>query len=64
MRSWAGRSAGLIAGLVYTYAPYHLLNLYVRADLAESMAFVWLPLCLSAARATVIGGGVGQCSQW
>jgi hypothetical protein len=35
----------MIAALAYTYAPYHLLNLYVRANLAESMAFVWLPLC-------------------
>ncbi len=60
VRSWAGRSAGLIAALVYTYAPYHLLNLYVRANLAESMAFVWLPLCLWTARAAVLasrGGG-------
>jgi hypothetical protein len=53
-RSWAGRPAGLIAALVYTYVPYHLLNLYVRANLAESMAFVWLPLCLWAAREAVL----------
>ncbi len=44
----------MIAALVYTYAPYHLLNLYVRANLAESMAFVWLPLCLWAARESVV----------
>ena len=44
----------MIAGLAYTYAPYHLLNLYVRANLAESMAFVWLPLCLWAARESVV----------
>ncbi len=54
VRSWLGRPAGLIAALVYTYAPYHLLNLYVRANLVESMAFVWLPLCLWGARAAVI----------
>jgi len=54
VRSWAGRSAGLIAALVYTYVPYHLLNLYVRANLAESMAFVWLPLCLWTARESVL----------
>ena len=39
VRSWGGRAAGMVAALVYTYAPYHLLNLYVRANLAESMAF-------------------------
>ena len=35
-------------------SPYHLLNLYVRANLAESMAFVWLPLCLWTAREAVL----------
>ena len=54
VRSWAGTAGAMIAGLVYTYVPYHLLNLYVRANLAESMAFVWLPLCLWAARASVV----------
>jgi hypothetical protein len=44
----------VIAALVYTYIPYHLLNLYVRANLAESMAFVWLPLCLWTARQAVL----------
>ncbi len=53
-RSWGGRAAGVIAALVYTYAPYHLLNLYVRANLAESMAFVWLPLVLWTARQSVV----------
>jgi hypothetical protein len=54
VRSWGGRTAGVIAALVYTYAPYHLLNLYVRANLAESMAFVWLPLVLWTARQSVV----------
>lgn len=54
IRDWQGRAAGLIAALVYTYIPYHLLNLYVRANLAESMAFVWLPLCLWTLRQGVI----------
>ncbi|MBO9391353.1 6-pyruvoyl-tetrahydropterin synthase-related protein [Caldilinea sp.] len=54
VRSWLGRPAALLAALAYTYAPYHLLNLYVRANLAESMAFVWLPLCLWTARQAVI----------
>ena len=66
VRSLAGRSAGLLAAVVYTYAPYHLLVLYVRANLAESMAFVWLPLCLWSLREcvrrpspwAVIGAGV------
>lgn len=54
VRSWAGRQAALLAALVYVYMPYHLLNLYVRANLSESMAFVWLPLCLWAVRQTIV----------
>lgn len=54
VRSWLGRPAALLAALAYTYAPYHLLNLYVRANLAESMAFVWLPLCLWTARQAIV----------
>lgn len=47
-RRWWGRPAGLIAGLLYTYAPYHLLNIYVRAALAEFWAMVWFPWVLLA----------------
>lgn len=54
MRSWAGWRAGIVSALVYVYAPYHLLNLYVRANLAESMAFVWLPLVLWALRTSIV----------
>ena len=54
IRSWMGRHAAVIAGVAYVYVPYHLLNLYVRANLAESMAFVWMPLCLLAVRQSVI----------
>ena len=54
IRSWQGRAAAVVAALVYVYAPYHLLNLYVRANLAESMAFVWLPLCLWMVRQSVL----------
>ena len=54
VRDWAGRQAAVVGALVYTYLPYHLLNLYVRANLAESMAFVWLPLCLWAVRGAAL----------
>ncbi len=46
MRRLVGRPGGLIAGLVYVYAPYRLFDLYVRADLAESFSFVFIPLVL------------------
>ena len=54
VRSWLGRPSAVIAALVYVYIPYHLLNLYVRGNLAESVAFVWLPLCLWTVRQAVV----------
>lgn len=56
VRSWLGNQAAMVSALVYVYAPYHLLDLYVRANLAESMAFVWLPCCLWTARNALIHG--------
>jgi len=38
--------AGVLAGVVYTYVPYRLLDVYVRSALAEFFAFVFLPLIL------------------
>ncbi|MGQ9491833.1 MAG: hypothetical protein ACUVR4_02780 [Anaerolineae bacterium] len=42
-RRWWGPAAGLVASLAFTYAPYHLVQIYVRAALAEFMALAWLP---------------------
>ncbi len=44
------REAGaILAALAYTYAPYHLVNVYVRGDaLSEFYAFVFYPLILWA----------------
>lgn len=39
-----GARAGLVAGVAYLLLPYHLADLYLRAAMAESWAFVWLPL--------------------
>ncbi len=38
------RDAAFISGLLYVYVPYHILDLYVRAALEESVALVFLPL--------------------
>ncbi len=46
VRGWLNDRAGLVAALVYVYAPYHLLDVYVRGALAETVALVFLPLCL------------------
>jgi hypothetical protein len=43
-RRLLGSAGGLIAALVYVYSPYHIFDVYVRAALAESFAFVFIPL--------------------
>ena len=58
VRRWWGRSAGLIAGLIYAYAPYRLLDLYVRAAFAEYVALSLLPLALLAFWNLIERGGL------
>ena len=53
-RMWASVPAGLLAAVAYTYAPFHLVNIYVRGDsLGEFWAFAFYPLTWLAARAVV-----------
>ena len=47
-RTFFGDGAGLIAAAAYTYAPYHLLDLFVRTAFSELTVFVFLPLVLLA----------------
>ncbi|MEE8402786.1 MAG: 6-pyruvoyl-tetrahydropterin synthase-related protein [Candidatus Hydrothermarchaeaceae archaeon] len=54
-----GRYPAVLAGVLYMYAPYHLYDVYVRGDLAESFAFVFFPLVLySIDRGRVVLGAV------
>jgi hypothetical protein len=58
LRRWfgrgpAGRAAALVGGLLYVYAPYHLLTIYVRAALAEFSALAWFPWVLLAFDAVI-----------
>ena len=41
-----GRRGGLVAAVAYMVIPYRLVDLYVRAALAESVAYVFVPLVL------------------
>lgn len=54
VRSWLGRHAGLVAAVAYMVIPYHLVNLFVRAALAESVALAFLPLALWGFREAVV----------
>ncbi len=43
----ASRRASLLGASIYSFTPFHLVNLYVRGDsLSEFFAFVWFPLIL------------------
>jgi hypothetical protein len=53
-RSWLGRRAALLAALAYMIIPYHLVDVYVRAAVPESLALALLPLVLWSFRATVV----------
>jgi hypothetical protein len=47
-RRLMGPRGGLVAAVAYVYVPYHIFDLYVRAALAESVGFVFVPLALWA----------------
>lgn len=60
VRDWLGRPAGVLAGLVYVYTPFHLADIYVRGDLAEFVALAWLPAILWATGRALGPGRSGQ----
>jgi len=44
MSSAFGKRAGFISALLYTFAPYRFVDLYVRGAIGEHVAFVFPPL--------------------
>ncbi len=70
VRTWLGESqpraadhgvdlrslAALVAGLFYIFAPYHLLDMYVRAAFAETMLIAWLPWVILAFERLIVQG--------
>lgn len=38
------KTAGLVAGIIYLYFPYHAANIYVRGAVGEFFAYAFLPL--------------------
>jgi len=43
-REFWGEIGGLVSGLLYVYAPYHAVDIYVRGDAAEFWAYAFIPL--------------------
>jgi len=48
MREKFSRLIAITASLLYGLAPYHLLDLYVRGAISDSLAFVFIPLVFLA----------------
>jgi hypothetical protein len=50
--TWGSRAAGVLTAASYTFAPYHMVNVYARGDalaeLAAYAVFPWLLLALDA----------------
>lgn len=53
VKQFLGRQAALVSAVAYMVIPYRLVDLYVRAALAESVAYVFVPLVLWGAWATI-----------
>ncbi|MBI5045133.1 MAG: hypothetical protein HZC02_04350 [Candidatus Levybacteria bacterium] len=43
---WKSNIAGIVSAILYMYAPYRLVDLYVRGSIGESIASVFFPLIL------------------
>lgn len=43
-REFWGKLGALVSGVLYIYAPYHALNIYVRGAIAELWAYAFVPL--------------------
>ncbi len=39
-----GKKAGFVASIFYLFAPFHLIDLHFRADIAHVLTFVFIPL--------------------
>ena len=60
-RTWRSRPAALVAAAAYTFAPFHLVNLYVRGDaLSELVAYACFPWLLVAVDRAISRPTVGS----
>ncbi|MCS6802032.1 MAG: hypothetical protein RMM58_08850 [Chloroflexota bacterium] len=63
---FGSRWAGWLTAVGFMYAPYHLIDTYVRAILSECWAFPFLPLTLWSLRRAALGSRahVGLAALW
>ncbi len=55
-----GQQGALLAAAAYVYAPFLLMEAYVRADVPEQLALAWLPFVLLAFRRLVEAPSAGR----
>ncbi len=59
-REYWGNEGGLLSAVLYVYAPYHIIDLYVRGAFAEFSSFAFFPfILLSILLMCRKGGGLG-----
>lgn len=46
LNSFLGKYAGFIGGILYMFVPYRFVEVYVRGDIGENLAFAFMPLVL------------------
>lgn len=61
LRNFCNHTGSVTGGVAYQLLPYHIFDLYGRGTLAETFAFLWLPLILHFAYK---GGTVGRIPNW
>ena len=49
LKSWLGEAGALVAGVVYIYLPYQIVNAYVRGAWGETLFWGLLPWAILAA---------------
>jgi len=58
-REFWGPEGGMLSALLYAYAPYHIIDLYVRGAFAEFSSFAFFPFILLAILKMSRKGGLG-----
>ena len=64
VRDRLGERAALVAAIAYVYVPYHLLDIYVRAAMGETLALALLPFALWAVRRAILRPSLLAVSAW
>ncbi|PIP14758.1 hypothetical protein COX47_03470 [Candidatus Roizmanbacteria bacterium CG23_combo_of_CG06-09_8_20_14_all_35_49] len=44
LKKWLGKNSAIMGTILYQFAPYRFVNIYVRAALGEHLAYLFIPL--------------------